>query len=480
MIDNDTNMAMAQNVRLRQIKPSKFDSGFDDDDKIREEVVFDIEGPLPWDEESGSLLKYGCYKDKKQILGSETIHEFPDHHKTMQVRFEVQEAGTYKFVAKYDSVHVDGSPLSFPIGKQKSKLTLIEPASQISICSPISKSSTINLMDRIATEDDSWSPSDNNVGVAQSKFKFEEKNHNVAIVQPSKLSSIFGKSLSISEGKDIHTDFTKVKIWKKVMMIPRVDIDNPMGLCVPTDNFFVSSKSESRVLMFNLSGKLQKELQNGREGFNKPSDMVALRNGTFAIRSNSYVVTMDSQGRKINTIWEGKGGMKCFGLAQDDSGNLACLHETRDQTFLKLFDPGNGKEKQNIDITDIIQDRNRTMCRFLTYKEGRFYVTDLGMDKIYVVDENTGDARAFGQSGRGPGQFSDPAGLVADSQGNMMVADSKNHRLCLFNKDRKYIRDVKLDPPVSRPSAVVMDYQRGELYALNLWGRYSVVKYTPG
>ena len=407
--------------------------------------MFNIEGPLPWDEDRGSLLKYGCYKDKKQILGAEAIHEFLDHHKTMQVRFEVQEAGTYKFVAKYDSVHVDGSPLLFTIGKQKTQETLIELSSQVSICSPISKSSTINIMNRIATEDDSWSPSDNNGRVAQSKFKFEEKNQNVAIVQPSsKLSSIFGKSLNISRGKDIQTDFSKVEIWKKVMTIPRDDIDNPMGLCVPTDNFFVSSKSESRVLMFNLSGKLQKELQNGREGFNKPSDMVALRNGTFAIRSNSYVVTMDSQGKKINTIWEGKGGMKCFGLAQDDAGNLACLHETRNQTFLKLFDPGNGKEKQNIDITDIIQDRSRTLCRFLTYKKGRFYVTDLGMDKIYVVDEKTGEARAFGQSGNGPGQFSDPAGLVVDSQGNMMVADSKNHRLCLFNKERKYIRDVQV------------------------------------
>ena len=136
--------------------------------------------------------------------------------------------------------------------------------------------------------------------------------------------------------------------------------------------------------------------------------------------------------------------MKCYGLAQDDAGDLVCLAETRDQTCLKRFDPGNGKQKENIDITDIIRDRGRSMCRFLTYKNGKFYITDLGSDKIYIVDEKTGDAKAFGGSGSGAGQFSDPAGLVVDHQGNMMVADSRNHRLCLFNNERKYMRDVKV------------------------------------
>ena len=411
-------------------------------------MVFNIEGLEPWDAENGSLLKYGCYKNKSQILSasSNTTHEFLDQNKTMQVRFEVKEVGTYKFVAKYDSVHVDGSPLLFPIGRLKSVQALIEAASQISICSPVSKSSEKKTLNTIATEDESWSPSPYTVGIKPSKFKFDEKKKdlNVAIVQP-KLSSILEKSLSNSRGKsEILTDFTKVKIWKKVLMIPRSEIDNPMGLCVPTENFFVASKSESRVLMFNFDGIVQKEVQNGRVGFNKPSDMVALRNGTFALRCNSSVVTIDSAGRKIRTIWEGNGGMKCYGLAQDDAGNLVCLHETRDQTFLKKFDPANGKQKENIDITDIIKDRRRSLCRFLTYKKGKFYITDLGSDKIYVVDEKTGDARAFGESGRGGGQFSDPAGLAVDHQGNMMVADSKNHRLCLFNNERKYLRDVQV------------------------------------
>ena len=101
--------------------------GFDVDDKDQEEVVFNIEGPEPWDDMKNSLLMYGCYKDKnkKQILSVNSTYEFIDQNKTIQVRFEVKP-GTYAFVAKYDSVHVDGSPLRFSIGQQ----ALTEPVSQ--------------------------------------------------------------------------------------------------------------------------------------------------------------------------------------------------------------------------------------------------------------------------------------------------------------------------------------------------------------
>ena len=344
--------------------------GFDDDDKV-EEVVFNIEGSESWVEESLSeSLKYGCYKDKRQILTAETQHDVLDKGKITQVRFEVKEAGTYKFVAKFKSIHVEGSPFFFQIGQPKSKLASQEPS-----CSPISKSSIINVMNRIATEDDSWSPPAHTVEVKKSPFKFDEKKHQTVGIDQPKLSSIFAKSLGLSGENDNETDFSKVKVWRKAMMIPRSDIDNPMGLCVSTDHVFVASKSENRVLMYNMDGNMQKEIYNGREGFNKPSDMVSLRNGIFAIRSNSYVVTMDSRGRKISTIWEGRGGMKCFGLAQDDAGNLACLHETRDETFLKLFDPEDGKQRRSIDITDIIKDRSTAMCRFLTYRDHKFYIT---------------------------------------------------------------------------------------------------------
>lgn len=41
--------------------------------------------------------------------------------------------------------------------------------------------------------------------------------------------------------------------------------------------------------------------------------------------------------------------------------------------------------------------------------------------------------QGVGSLGLAPGQLSDPAGLVVDTVGNIIVADSRNHRLCLYN-----------------------------------------------
>ena len=79
----------------------------------------------------------------------------------------------------------------------------------------------------------------------------------------------------------------------------------------------------------------------------------------------------------------------------------------------------------------------------------------------------------FGVSGSGDGQFSDPAGLVVDR----VVADSRNHRLCLYSQAGKFLCKVKLTPETRRPSGVVLDTENRELYVLNLHGREAMTKY---
>merc|ERR1711909_118532 len=82
-----------------------------------------------------------------------------------------------------------------------------------------------------------------------------------------------------------------------------------------------------------------------------------------------------------------------------------------------------------------IPNRSMSKCRFLTYQLGKLYITDLGLDCVYILDPNTVNTKVFGSSGSGPGELSDPAGLVVDTAGNIIVADSKNHRLCVFSSE---------------------------------------------
>ena len=85
--------------------------------------------------------------------------------------------------------------------------------------------------------------------------------------------------------------------------------------------------------------------------------------------------------------------------------------------------------------------------------------------------------QVFGCSGSEPGQLSDPAGLVVDGMGNMMVADSRNHRLCLFTQEGKFVCNVSLNPETRRPSGLVLDIGNRELYVLNLQGKDAMTKY---
>ena len=41
------------------------------------------------------------------------------------------------------------------------------------------------------------------------------------------------------------------------------------------------------------------------------------------------------------------------------------------------------------EMEDIIADKSRSKCRFLTYQLGKLYITDLGLDCVYILDPAT-------------------------------------------------------------------------------------------
>lgn len=97
--------------------------------------------------------------------------------------------------------------------------------------------------------------------------------------------------------------------------------------------------------------------------------------------------------------------------------------------------------------------------------------------RVYILDLVTKGVNMFGHTGSGPGCFRDPAGLAVDrlpvlnvvcgfsagwqslcvdiifarpsrikaelfSVGNMLVADSRNHRLCLHDPNGRFLTEV--------------------------------------
>ncbi|MFI5608301.1 NHL repeat-containing protein [Amycolatopsis sp. NPDC051903] len=81
---------------------------------------------------------------------------------------------------------------------------------------------------------------------------------------------------------------------------------------------------------------------------------------------------------------------------------------------------------------------------------------------------------AFGRSGRGPVQFSSPAGLTVDARGQIWVADTGNDRVQAFTRDGCLVR--VLAGRFKAPQAVAVD-RAGNVYVADT-GNNRVVQYS--
>merc|ERR1719431_1860563 len=262
--------------------------------------------------------------------------------------------------------------------------------------------------------------------------------------------------------------------------VKKESLHKPIGMCVLLDgNIAVASTFENKVKIFTSEGKFVAEVISPEPPFDRPSDMVTLHSGEFVVRDNTRVQVFSANGNFIKNMWQDKGHNKCYGLAQDMEGRLVTIMESRRprKTDLLFFNHGTGELVKKIEMDDIIPNKPMSKCRFLTYQLGKLYITDLGLDCVYILDPNTVNTKVFGSSGSGPGELSDPAGLVVDTAGNIIVADSKNHRLCVFSSEGKFVCDVKLSPPTRRPSGVVLDKGTKDIFVLNLQGKLAMTKY---
>ena len=243
------------------------------------------------------------------------------------------------------------------------------------------------------------------------------------------------------------------------------DLHRPIGLCLLQDgSLVVASTFEDKVKLYSGSGQLTRELSVPGRTFSRPSDMVTLSTGHFVVRDAKGITLFTSSGNLMRrlTSWqeEGQGRARCYGLAEDGDGRLVTIVEQgRGKASLLFFDLKSDKIVLRRDLADVVgQGGLGSKCRFLTHCEGKLYVTDLGLDQVYVLDCPSGRLVCkFGRSGTGPGCFQDPAGLGVDDRGNMVVADSKNHRLCLYSREGEYVATLETSPPVRRPSGLLVD-----------------------
>ena len=92
----------------------------------------------------------------------------------------------------------------------------------------------------------------------------------------------------------------------------------------------------------------------------------------------------------------------------------------------------------------------------------------MGLDCVYVIPTNSSDeASMFGGRGKGPGEFRDPTGIEVDDSGNMVVVDSRNHRLQVFNSEAEFVGFIASNAKFSRPINILFDFESRVLFVTN-------------
>jgi len=77
-------------------------------------------------------------------------------------------------------------------------------------------------------------------------------------------------------------------------------------------------------------------------------------------------------------------------------------------------------------------------------------VTAIGYinSRIAEVDKDGNWLKSWGEPGNKQGQFDTPHSIAVDARDNIYVADRGNHRIQVFDKNGKFLRQIVIDVPV--------------------------------
>ena len=362
-----------------------------------EDVTFNIINLLrPWDDQSSGKLQFGAVSlDNRRNLDT-SDYNLGGHVFTFKVKAEQ----SFQVIAKYEGQDVMYSPLhlSVALAPNDEEDNLME-TSVMKVGSP-----DVEVVDASGPSSlrSGSSPAPVQTEVKKLQCHIHDDGHQKIVrlgPRPAEEMDIMkdpesetfvrgtlglGKSLGNLKIQDIDTgsddswmppntiDFTKVSQWKMVSSVPKggpAGLEHPIGIAVLEDRFVVSSKNDCKVKMYKKDGTFIKELSVGvnRGDFNQPSDMVTLKNGEdFALRERHRVVVLNKEGKLISIPWRStSGGMRPYGLAQDERNQLVCLKETNNKTFIDVYNSAEaGKRLYSIDLEDVIGDaREKSLCR---------------------------------------------------------------------------------------------------------------------
>jgi len=247
-------------------------------------------------------------------------------------------------------------------------------------------------------------------------------------VQPPKDLSGFNLALGLVEQVEIYLP-GDLGEDKGCMQSP-VHIDYANNFA----KFLICEPEYNRIGVYSEgSASFQGWFGGRNDPYDYPTSILYLDTGFIAVLERSRINIYDKDAKLIQKI------VGCYnGLAVAHEGDFVTTQKTGDmKTHIVVIGQVNGQEgffiKEKVTI-DVITNKMKSKVRFLAVHATNIYASDYGMNSIYVVD-----MRTRSQSFRSL-ECKEPCAMLVDDLGNMLVADSGNNRLVVFNVDGEFVR----------------------------------------
>jgi len=228
--------------------------------------------------------------------------------------------------------------------------------------------------------------------------------------------------------RDIFWKFDRDKLRRVILAIFVIELVVFMYLYMSNrnlvnvvDNYLGSVRQPT--LLFNIYGAEKTPL-------NRPLSVIVSGNKIYvADTGNQRIQVFDNSGNPLFTFGKngaGKGEFRFpYGMAADKSGQLyvADMYNgnvqvfSKDGNFIKYF----GSTADFIKPAGLFIDGET------------LYITDVALHKVMVFDLGGKKIRELGKKGKAPGEFDSP-NAVTVANGNVIISDSGNDRVQVFNK----------------------------------------------
>lgn len=214
------------------------------------------------------------------------------------------------------------------------------------------------------------------------------------------------------------------------------DINKPFAVAAYGDKIYVSDTGFGYVLVINIKERKVSFLgTSGKAVLKKPFGIAAATDGTIYIADGELksIYVFDQNGELLSAFGKKGEFSRPVGLAVnselgrlyvcDVAANAVFAYSLKGERLFEFKKGGEPGEGYFNSPTHIAIDR----------RNGNVLVADTNNFRVQVFDKDGTYLRKFGQLGDYPGDFSRPKGIAVDSEGHVYVADAAFNNFQIFN-----------------------------------------------